>query len=54
MADVVVVLGVIAFFAISALFVFACDRIIGPDETARADEPGASGTDEVASLGGAR
>lgn len=32
MADLVVVVGVLAFFAISALFVHACDRIIGPDE----------------------
>jgi hypothetical protein len=31
MADVVVVVGVIAFFAICVGFVWACDRIIGPD-----------------------
>jgi hypothetical protein len=31
MADVVVVVGVIAFFAVCAWFVRACDRIIGPD-----------------------
>jgi hypothetical protein len=31
MADLVAVVGVIAFFAIAALFVAACDRIIGPD-----------------------
>jgi hypothetical protein len=33
MADLVVVVGVLAFFAIAALFVVACDRIIGTDET---------------------
>ena len=32
MADLVVVVGVVAFFAVAALFVAACDRIIGPDE----------------------
>jgi hypothetical protein len=31
MADLLVVAGVIAFFALAALFVAACDRIIGPD-----------------------
>lgn len=31
MADLVVVVGVIAFFAICVWFVRACDRIIGPD-----------------------
>jgi hypothetical protein len=31
MADLVVVVGVIAFFGICALSVVACDRIIGPD-----------------------
>ena len=31
MADLVAVAGVVAFFAIAALFVAACDRIIGPD-----------------------
>ena len=31
MADLLAVAGVIAFFAIAALFVAACDRIIGPD-----------------------
>ena len=36
MADLVVVFGVLAFFAISALLVIGCDRIIGPDTDARA------------------
>jgi hypothetical protein len=31
MADLVVVVGIVAFFAICALYVVACDRIIGPD-----------------------
>ena len=31
MADLVVVVGVVAFFAICVGFVWACDRIIGPD-----------------------
>jgi hypothetical protein len=31
MPDLVVVAGVIAFFAICIGFVWACDRIIGPD-----------------------
>jgi hypothetical protein len=31
MADLVVVIGTLAFFAIAALFIMGCDRIIGPD-----------------------
>jgi hypothetical protein len=31
MADLVVIVGVIAFFAICIGLVWACDRIIGPD-----------------------
>lgn len=31
MADVLFVLVVVAFFALAAAFVVACDRIIGPD-----------------------
>ena len=30
-ADLVVIVGVVAFFAICVGFVWACDRIIGPD-----------------------
>jgi hypothetical protein len=47
MQDVVYVAVMIAFFALSALFVVGCDRIIGSDEAALADtlpafdEPGA-------------
>jgi hypothetical protein len=34
MADVLYLLIVAAFFALAALFVKACEIIIGPDETA--------------------
>ena len=34
MADVIFVVVIIAFFALSALYVTWCDRIIGPDEFA--------------------
>ena len=37
MADLVFVLIIVAFFALAALFVTACDRIIGSDEEAFAD-----------------
>ena len=35
MADLTVVVGVVAFFAVCALYVIGCDKIIGPerDET---------------------
>jgi len=32
MRDVVFVLVVIAFFAVAAVFVRACDALVGPDE----------------------
>ena len=32
MADLVVVVGVLAFFGIAWAFVKGCDRIIGPDD----------------------
>jgi hypothetical protein len=32
MADLVVIVGVLAFFGLAALFIAVCDRIIGPDE----------------------
>jgi hypothetical protein len=38
MADLVVIVGVIAFFAICVWFVWACDRIIGPDPESGASE----------------
>ena len=34
MADVLFVAVVVAFFALAAAFVVACDRIIGPDDVA--------------------
>jgi len=38
MADVWVVLVVVAFFALCVTFVWGCDRIIGPDESELLDE----------------
>ncbi|HEV3134260.1 MAG TPA: hypothetical protein VG348_06060 [Acidimicrobiia bacterium] len=38
MQDVIYVAALLAFFALAGLFVIACDRIIGPDEAALADE----------------
>lgn len=32
MADVVVIVGVVAFFAICLAYVAGCDRIVGSDE----------------------
>lgn len=37
MADVLFVVVVVAFFAVAAAFVVACDRIIGPDDLSEAD-----------------
>jgi hypothetical protein len=37
MADFAFVLIIVAFFGLAALFVAACDRIIGSDEEAFAD-----------------
>ena len=37
MADLIYVSVLIAFFGIAALFVVACDKIIGPDEAALRD-----------------
>jgi hypothetical protein len=39
MADIVVIVGVVAFFAICVWFVWACDRIIGPDPEQQAETP---------------
>lgn len=42
MQDVVYMAVLVAFFGVIALFVVACDRIIGPDGVALAEEePGA-------------
>ena len=43
MADLVVVIGTLAFFAIAALFVMGCDRIIGPDPSVDASIGGDAG-----------
>ncbi len=50
MADLVFVVLIIAFFALAAVFVRACDAIIGPDEAAnvlsgRAPADATSGSD---------
>jgi len=50
MADLVVVIGVLAFFAISALLVIGCDRIIGPDTDALTTEPADAAREEVAAM----
>ncbi len=36
-ADLVVIVGVIAFFAISAFYVAGLDRLVGPDDDAASD-----------------
>ena len=40
MADLLVVVTVVAFFAMCVAMVWGCDRIIGPDEHDLLDEPG--------------
>jgi hypothetical protein len=53
-ADVIFIAVMVVFFALCVLFVHACDRIIGPDETSSlvaggvTDEP----TDPLADIGG--
>ncbi len=39
MADLVYLAVIVAFFAVAALFVGACDRIIGADDASATDEP---------------
>ena len=39
MNDFAFVAIILAFFVVAALFVRACDRIIGPDEEAFAESP---------------
>ena len=39
MADLIYVMVIIGFFALAALFVVACDRIIGPDEATLETRP---------------
>jgi hypothetical protein len=38
MQDLIYLVAIVAFFALAALFVVACDRIIGPDEAALEEE----------------
>jgi hypothetical protein len=45
MNDFAYVAIIIAFFALAALFVKACDRIIGPDEQSEAPRTVASSDD---------
>lgn len=45
MADVAFVAIIIAFFVLAALFVRACDRMIGTDEEALRDAPASADTD---------
>jgi hypothetical protein len=40
MADLLAILGMTGLFALAILFVFACDKIIGRDEEALAEETG--------------
>ena len=47
MADVLFVVVVVAFFALAAAFVVACDRIIGPDVLPDAGEPAEDGAAEA-------
>lgn len=44
MADLAVILGIVAFGALSVGFIWACDRIMGPDE-----EPTAAAAEALAS-----
>jgi hypothetical protein len=39
MADVMYLGIIVAFFVVTVAFVYACDRIIGPDDDALADAP---------------
>lgn len=46
MQDLIYVAVMIAFFAVAALFVVACDKIIGSDEAALTEGQPASGEPE--------
>jgi hypothetical protein len=47
MADVWLVLAVVAFFGLCVVLVWGCDRIIGPDELEEAGEPSNDGAEPV-------
>jgi hypothetical protein len=49
MADVIFLILIVAFFALTVLLVKACDRIIGPDELAAHGDD--SGRDPATSIG---
>ena len=49
MADLIYIAVIIAFFALAALFVVACDRIIGADESADTGTREPAPLDEVKS-----
>ncbi len=54
MADLWVVVTVLAFFALCVAFVWGCDKIIGPDDDALLDEtPDDAGADLPAEAVGA-
>jgi hypothetical protein len=42
MGDLIYVAIIVAFFAVAALFVVACDYIIGPDEAGDVSSPAAA------------
>jgi hypothetical protein len=47
MQDVIFIAILVAFFALTVLFVKACERIIGPDlEAGRSENAAAAGDDE--------
>jgi hypothetical protein len=54
MADFIFIIVMVAFFALAALFVKACDLIIGPDDVALAEratgepEPEPTGAERAA------
>lgn len=52
MRDIVYIALTVGFFGVAALFVAACDRIVGPDLTGTAVEGGA--TDDAPSLSSGR
>ena len=44
MQDLIYVVAFFAFFAVGALYVFGCNRIIGSDEKALSEEEGRAGS----------
>ena len=46
MADIWVLITVLAFFALCVAFVYGCDKIIGPDDDADLDDVADEGVDE--------